>query len=154
MRYKYADEYIDKNIGTTMRLLGSGVHGEAWLLNDGSVVKVTSDTDEAACVPILFDIQESDPIEYIKYFPKIYSYGHIPNGVLRPFSFWYRREAVLDIFQNTRDYQVTLKMLTLFRQQVVENFGIELDDIHLGNFGVRENEPNNLIYRDLSCRVV
>lgn len=60
-RHLTTREFINEHVGEVDVLLGYGTFGEAWLLKDGSVVKITSALYEESCVEHLFKMQEKDP---------------------------------------------------------------------------------------------
>lgn len=146
------EEYIKKRIGKPISRLGEGYFGEAWLMKDGSVVKITKSHIERNCVRLLFDAQEENPEKYIEYFPKIYAYGDIKTDkqlAPRPFIFWYQKEELDDV----PAYPFSFEIMMDFRQKVRKELGIDAQDLRKSNFGVRSSQPNKLLLRDLECEV-
>jgi hypothetical protein len=152
-------QFIENNIGELHSFLGHGTFGEAWLLTDGSVVKITSAIFEKTCVERLFQIQEDDPKEYIKYFPLIYEYGDVneirwEEGFEIEYDpiFYYRRENIGDIPQMMRGKKSS-KMIIEHETEVEGLFGIIVEDSHMDNYGFREGDWNHIILRDLMCYI-
>lgn len=160
-------KFINDYIGTVNQAIGSGAFGEVWLLNDGSVVKITSDKRERECVPILFETQEMYPNRYKEYFPIIYSYGDVTRKLnfvsdvqwyQREPIFWYQREHLMDLQLSKFSYDdwearlVIRGEIEYIEELVFREFGITMVDTSIHNFGARESNPLVPIFRDLNCR--
>jgi len=150
------DDYIRNHIGNPIEKLGSGYFGEVWLLDNGTVVKLTRNFDEKECVSSLFQLQEKNPESYTSYFPIIYQWGNInkldsyvASGPWSAYNFWYQREALDSVIHTPPVWKKILKI----SHDVLDKFNIELMDIHFSNFGVRTTNRSQLIFRDLMCNV-
>jgi len=148
--------------------LGHGYYGEAFLLSDGSVVKVTSSPDEAECIVKIADLQEKEE-EAINIFPIIYEYGVVDKTILFDRAqefvfddrirmdtaiFWYRREQLDDV-PNHGSLKIIpptwLSVIHEKRDQALSKYGIEIVDYTLDNWGLRPSD-GELIFRDLMCK--
>lgn len=79
-KYPTTESFIEKMFpGKGYDFLGTGSFGDAFLLDDGSVMKITASIAEAYCVQLLFQLQEKSPDVYSKYFPKIYGVGVVDD---------------------------------------------------------------------------
>lgn len=163
------EDFVKKlGLNSIKHRAGYGLYGEVWKLKDGSVVKITGSTLETSCVEQLFNVQESNPSEYVKYFPKIYSYGNITQFLIwednhhvevvpavlgTPFErvaffpvFWYHRENI-----ETMPYSSENALRVDEANKAIRStFGIDLVDPHFNNWGLRK-ETNEVIFRDLVC---
>jgi len=175
-------ELIKDVFGNEVRatFLGAGSYGDVYgLYPQGSVLKITTSPAEAYCVQQLFEIQESDPIEFSKYFPHIYQSGFITDNYHRKLSlsydalfdeksgdylvllpvFWYEREELTQLIGGGDDEDYLTKQeetLWLDRisekiSEVKDKFGINLLDANrLANWGLRKY-TDDLIFQDLVC---
>jgi len=162
-------QYVKNAFSPDAKFLGLGKYGEAWMLPNGAVLKLTGSVIEAECVQKLFKIQESRPEEYIEYFPKIYEYGAVSENVSFSYPkehfiegdlytyfilpiFWYMRENIVDweINENWDIDHIRIRASYL-QGSIMQKFGVVPMDIHSGNWGVRPTNLNQLIFRDLAC---
>jgi len=165
--YPSTQSYLEslEGIGNTEDLLGRGIYGEVWMMDDDTVIKITASPQESYCVQLLFDLQEKIPGWYREFFPAIYEYGFInePISFLDPIHhevaqealllpvFWYKRENIPDFHAQTGEEK------ELFKDNIINNIaqvqarGIFLVDSHQENFGARSEDPYNPIFRDLVC---
>jgi hypothetical protein len=66
--------------GKTVEALGSGYNGTAYLLENGTVLKLTTCALEATTVNFLRELQSIDPVLYIDGIVEYYSKAHIVTG--------------------------------------------------------------------------
>lgn len=165
VRTTYA--FINSTIGETEKLLGEGLYGEAWLMDDGSVVKITASSLEASCVQKLFDIQEKNPDTFIEYFPKIYQMGFISETLrwahnaehiitikgsplfMHPV-FWFQREEVSSVKDENKSDAVLRREIHDTVTSMKDELGVTPLDTHKGNWGWR-HPSSPPIFRDLVC---
>jgi len=144
--------YLRDRFGLPISYLGSGAFGYVWLLEDNSVIKITSSINEAKCVETLFDIQEKYPNIYIKHLPIIYEYGEFGNLENDDWRFYYRREDIKDIpryMERNEDEWENKKDIAKY--YVIDNLRLKMLDIKMSNTGIRKDNDKDLIFRDLEC---
>lgn len=125
-------------------VLGAGGYGGAFLLNDGTVLKITTAPNEKACVKGILEADLVGPHLPVIY--ETYSFG------LSPW-FAYRREELDDLPEDI-DFYPDISPIGKYFQEV---YGLSLSDAHPENFGIRPNDPRNpynpatWVLRDVSC---
>lgn len=142
---EYGLSFNDKIVAA----LGAGVMGAAYLLTDGSVLKISDSQTELECVEKVSQIRNP-------HFPEIYQYGLI-NAFSR--FFYYVREPLDDIpdleywsRKNIGAPWQWAEHLEPIAEEIAEDYGIDIMvDYGPSNWGVRPGEPDVLVLRDLSC---
>ena len=162
-------------------LLGSGAYGEAWLLANGAVIKLTGSNAEEYCATRLFELQDTGA--YSRFLPKLFEIGEAPKGVKflpetrkrpgffigpsRP-HFWYIRENLEEfpypIEENFLDWQEWRDVLFAFHRELEHTISLAERDIERNtSLRIIDNKPNNwglrtnpdrtqtLVLRDLAC---
>ena len=147
--------------GGPVRLLGAGAFGEAWLLRDGTVAKLTWDDDEALCVrelvrglrsvhwPVVLEATETPPLQW---------HGStIPEDQEDPHHqahFAWRREELSPVPGleggppwSPRRRRVLVPLFDL----VVRDGIVPVDAMNLSNWGQRAD--GTIVYRDPSCAI-
>lgn len=129
--------------------LGAGVMGAAYLLTDGSVLKISSSQTELECVEKVYPIRNP-------HLPEVYEFGLI--NAFSPF-FYYVREPLDDIpdlqywsKKNMGAPWQWAEQLEPIAEELDEEYGIDIFlDYGPYNWGVRPGEPDTLVLRDLAC---
>lgn len=152
-------KYLDRRGYSVKSFLGRGHNGFAFLLNNGLVLKATSDEEEADCVTYIF---EDELWKASLHLPVIYEMGSIapvPYEILAieeetmydvrvPQTFYVReylepaRGMVSpDVYdEQEEELETNLNML-----------GIRPSDLHPDNIGYRPGDWSTLVLMDVDC---
>lgn len=162
----FSTEQFVARYAAKARMIGSGAYGEAWLMPDGQVMKISASPAELACVMALLQLPAAGRSVHL---PRVTDFGVVPDeytfaavstrqsdlesgggaAELQP-AFWYLREELADPL--TRLPLSALGLVRLAREAVRDIWNrhrmLALDP-HLSNFGVRPD--GTLVLRDLAC---
>lgn len=162
----FSTEQFVARYAAKARMIGSGAYGEAWLMPDGQVMKISASPAELVCVMALLQLPGAGRSVHL---PRVTDFGVVPDEYtftavptqrqdlepgggdagLQP-AFWYLREELADPL--TRLPLSTLGLVQLARDAVRDIWDrhrmLALDP-HLANFGVRSD--GTLVLRDLAC---
>ncbi len=176
----FTPDYIQTLGFEPIKLLGSGAYGEAWLLEDGRVIKLTSSDAEEYCGTRLFELQNTEA--YSRFLPELFEIGEAPDTVaflhetvVKDFflgpghpHFWYIRENLEDFpypkEEDFRDWQEWRAAFYAFIQGVQGAISDAEKDIERktnlividskpANWGLRTESDGTqiIVLRDLVC---